>query len=67
MSKNNIAELIRQRRAEAKLSQGELAKRLGTSQQHVSAWERAVWTPGPRMARALAGVLGGNLGDYLPC
>lgn len=67
MSKNNIAELIRTRRAAANISQGELAKRIGTSQQHVSAWERAVWTPGPRMARALVGVLGGSLGDYLPC
>lgn len=59
------AERIRRRRKAAKLSQAELAARLGIARSTVARWESGGRRPTSRHARALVGELGGQQADYV--
>ncbi|MCP4131253.1 MAG: helix-turn-helix transcriptional regulator [bacterium] len=60
----NFGQKVQELRKELKLSQGELAKRIGTSGTIVGRYERNEMTPSVEVARKLAGVFKVSI-DYL--
>ena len=63
--KQNISETIRSRRIANRLSQRELADRLGISYQAVSKWERGVSFPDILLIPALCDALGISADELL--
>ena len=58
---NKFACSLRMLRAKARLSQAELAKKIGVDAQSVANWEAGIYMPSLRTAVSLADVLGVSL------
>ena len=60
----SFSELLKQCRKKQKISQAELAARLGVTQQAVGKWESGKSSPDPSTVARIAGILG-TTADYL--
>ncbi len=58
MTQTTFAKALRAERRRMELTQGELADKIGTSQQNVAAWEASKSLPRPELHDALVGVFG---------
>ena len=54
----NYGELLRRARREARLTQPQLAARVGVSHSSIDGWERGAWQPTPDHLQTLRDVLG---------
>lgn len=56
--------ILKKRREECGMTQGQLAAQLNVDQSAVSNWERGKYTPVRKYRNALAEILGGKADDY---
>src|SRR5262245_9314942 len=63
MDKKDFGARLRQLRTEAGMSQGDVAKKAGVSQSHISQWESGIYAPSATDVPDLAAALGVEIAE----